>query len=198
MFVTEKDAERYIEMILKEEFHLLDQVHLKHWSERDKPRIDYMAAPKHRAKFPCDADFVGIEIKKGYDDFRDFTAAVYQCIAYRESVLNEKRTSCLNGKPMPFVFLFPAWEPPGVEGRDIRSEWAEGVYRQAGRFDVGFIHVTLPYWATNSFVQGEALTSKPRQIEFRVSTDPFWTWVQGVGCWPTSRRYLTDKRHGRI
>lgn len=201
MFATEHDAERYVEQLLADDFRLLSQVYVRHW-DGHLNKIDYIAAPKNPTLLPEGKRLIGIEVKPRYEKFRDFTAAVYQSIGYRCSTLCDRRMTWAQGTYLPFVFLFPALERPGiveVPGSNY-AERAEGVYRLAGRFNVGFIHVQLPYWGSNTLIQTEALSAPPLSVQFKMSADPFWTKRMGYGGfqWTTTRQYATDKTHGRI
>jgi hypothetical protein len=203
VFATEKDARRYLEMVLADDFHLLPEVQMEHTADGSRLRIDYLAAPRKPGLLPNGTDLIGIEVKRGYGSFRDFDAAFYQCVGYRDCRITDGRAPRKQGQRLPFVFLFPAMERPGVEevAGSTYPCMADGVYRAAGKFSVGFIHVRLPFWSpTSSEVQQEALTQLPTEVQFRVSADPFWSRRLNYGgfTWATTRQYVTDKKRGSI
>lgn len=136
-FDTEKLASAYIKAQLEPKFYLLTEAQLEHWSGK-KLKIDYLAAPKSENK-DFRSPLIGIEVKRGYTAFRDFSSVLRQAIDYRGSTITDKRAKKFQGAHIPYVFVFPSIA--AVEGSSsyIYQAWMKGAIRLAGQFNVGVI-----------------------------------------------------------
>lgn len=135
-FENEKLARAYVETYLKVHFWLVPEVQLTHWSGK-RLKIDYIAIPRS-ANFR--APILGIEVKRGYGAFKDFSAVLRQSIDYRGSTICDKRSTRFQGVRLPYVFVFPAIA--SIDGPSLTSvyqSWMKGAIRLAGQFNVGVI-----------------------------------------------------------
>lgn len=134
-FENEKLARAYVESQLGIHFWLVPEVQLEHWSGK-RLKIDYIAIPRS-ANFRV--PIFGIEVKRGYNAFRDFSSVLRQSIDYRGSTICDKRSTRFQGERLPYVFVFPAIA--SVEGASAHSyqAWMKGAIRLAGQFNVGVI-----------------------------------------------------------
>lgn len=194
-FPTEKEAEAYLENMLKPHFTLHRQVGMRHL-DGHKLRSDYLAVPSLFTDFP--AEVIGIEVKKGYlDGFKDFSAALKQCIDYRHSVIEDPRAKKFPGQPLKWVFLFPAFQDhyerdvergveAGVEPDQLLiAAWRNGCQfageRFAGKFNVGFVR-EAKVWAspTPEMIARGEYGGRVDALEFRVSAARIWDSVRGA------------------
>lgn len=130
-FALEVEAEIALKAMLRPHFALRKQVHMRHWSGW-LGRIDFMGVAL--CDFPI--DWFGIEAKRTYSQFNEFTKGVRQAISYRQSVIEEKKLPNLAGTRFPIVLLWPT--PSGYGGWEANGG-VGGVMRLAGQYNVGAI-----------------------------------------------------------
>lgn len=130
-FAYEVEAEQELERLLKPHFILRRQIHMRHWSG-SLGRMDYLAVP--RGDFPV--SWFGIEAKRDFTGFNQFTSGIVQAYRYRESTVEEKeRLTVIKGEHPPFVLLWPT--PVGYGSFD--NTMLGGAMRVAGKVNVGAI-----------------------------------------------------------
>lgn len=149
-YPNERVARAVVEELLSPYFWLFPEVHLRYYTG-ERLRIDYVAKP--RGPFPV--PFIGIEVKRGYGAFRDFTHALKQAQDYRHATLIDRRAKSAPGGRLPFVFVFP---------RPVTHEaWVAGVERFVGLDNVGLISI-----------------EEYAGVTLRVSADRFWSSAYGL------------------
>lgn len=119
--------------MLEDEFILIRQWRLRLLSGAYR-RMDYLVIPLG----PFPVEWFGIEVKRGYEHFREFTAALAQAIEYRHAEVADPRIKgrYLGQRP-PHVYVFPP-----IEGDGLYPGMRAGAVRLAGKFNVG---VLVPY-----------------------------------------------------
>lgn len=137
-FKTEKQAERYLENILKPHFRLLSQCKLLHLETGQPLRIDYLARPLANCNYQFDV--FGIEVKRGGYTIANsqYNKPLWQAVDYTHCKINDDRANSFNGKRLERVYLFP-----GLDGEDCRTVW--GVNRIVGIGHVGTILIRPAY-----------------------------------------------------
>lgn len=192
-FVREDDARAYLETLLDQYFKLYPEVRMRH-IDGSSLRIDYIAIPRPFSGFP--AQMIGIEVKRGFNGFQGFTAALKQCIDYRHGAITDSRSTKFNGQTPKWIFLFPSYQDTytPVFEQGIRAEidpdqliaaaWRHGVQfaseRLAGKFNVGVIRETKT-WGLNreeSIRQGIEVNGRVDCVQFSVSACRIWDSVQ--------------------
>lgn len=139
-FETEAQANAHVRELLSPWFDLLAEVHVRHPSKPKPLRIDYLIRPKVGLfDRPFGRPFVGVEIKRGYEQYRDFSSAIRQCHDYTHSTIEDKRVSVFAGHLIPLVFLFP----PISDCNAGYREWEKGSIRTAGPLNVGVVFESL-------------------------------------------------------
>lgn len=121
-----------------------------------KLRIDYIAVPRPELQFP--APFVGIELKRGYSQFRDFSKALKQCVDYRHSVIADARSTKSQGMTPPFVFLYPPLA--GENEQSVYAGMEAGAVRFAGQFNVGILRESRSYWSPEPVIRFEIAATR--------------------------------------
>jgi hypothetical protein len=179
-FDDEKAARAHLEQLLHGHCRLVPEVHLRHLISNQLLRIDYAAIfPqfRHTSTAPT---LIGLEVKRYFDDFREWTAALKQGIDYRHSIVEDQRSQVYRGRTPAFIFVYPDLRDLGdlAEHRSARSTWAEGAERLAGKFNVGTIRQRRDF-------AGHAY------LEFTCAADPLWDSRYGPrrgNDWGTGRR----------
>jgi len=116
-FESEAEARADLEALLGPWFIL--QAEVPCWFGGQWLRIDYMASPRGDVDFPYDS--FGVEVKRGYRGFNQYTAALKQAIDYTHCEVGDRRIGV--------VFVYPGTPREGAGGAD----------RLAGQFRVGTI-----------------------------------------------------------
>jgi hypothetical protein len=180
LFADEKAARAFLEHNLGDVCRLVPEVHMRHQISRQLLRIDYLAVFRRFRPESIEPTLIGIECKDSFAAFRDWTAGLKQCIDYRHSVVDDRRATIYQGQTPAFIFLFPDIRDLG--DLDLhehpRAEWAAGVERMVGQYNVGCVRQVRSY-------RGEPF------LEFRCAADPIWDTLRGPrggSAWGTGRR----------
>jgi hypothetical protein len=184
LFETERAARAYFESQLQVwngDLRLEPEVHLRHAISGQLLRIDYLAVFRRFRRNSTGPTLIGFEIKRYFDDFRHWTAALKQAIDYRHSVVEDARSTVWAGHTPAFVFVFPDLRDLGDLGEhdEYRSGWAEGAERLAGKYNVGSVRTRKDWRTAADF------------LELTCSADPLWNTRVGPrwgDAWGTRRR----------
>lgn len=180
LFDNEKAAREYVETQLRGLCRLESEVHLRHQVSDQLLRIDYLAVVRQFRRHSTKPTLIGLECKRYFDNFREWTSALKQGIDYRHSVVDDRRSTHYHGLSPTFVFVFPDIRDLGdlEDHRLSRSSWAEGAERLAGKFNVGTVRLRQG-WRGEEF------------LEFTCAADPLWDTRSGArfgSDWGTGRR----------
>lgn len=182
-FDTEQDAVYEIAGRMHEVFRLLSEVQMRHL-DGTRLRMDLLAIPRKEAPEGFHRfSLIGVEVKPGYDNLRDFNRALKQAIDYRHSILADHRVKRHHEQTPPFVFIYPDFHdnPDDPAVSPIYRGGYYGSVRLAGQFNVGVIREVYNYWGHGK-----------KELEFRVSDTPIWRshtgWVNGVAFGTARRR----------
>lgn len=159
MFDNEPEAVTYLREQLRPYFIIMKEVQMQHL-DGSRVRMDMLLLPREESPVAHRFGLIGIELKSGHKELRNYHKALKQAIDYRHSVVVDKRVKRHRNKTPEFVFVFPSF----VDG--YHQYWHRGSIRLAGMFNVGSIHEVHRWggWA----------------LEFRVSDTAIWRSDQGV------------------
>lgn len=167
-FESEAEAKADLEALLDPWFILEAEVPC--WFGGQWLRIDYMASPRGDVDFPYDS--FGVEVKRGFREFRQYTAALKQAIDYTNCEVGDRRIGV--------VFVYP--------GTPREGGMTGGADRLAGQFKVGTIRRDIRRYAP--FNEG----GLPR---FEICGGKLWTPLGASRVVPTRDRIAQADRRER-